>query len=1064
VRAASWLLESLSVVRDAGDTPGLLAAFRASSEALLLLSNLTAKHLEELGDCPQGKRLAQTLRLLQEQIPSLHMAKHSQLKRSCDQQVTLSGDPAFQLAERTIKELTSLLIDTMGNKEPPDRSGTFSQHVSKLLALLSCPDRLHLSGHKFSTQAEAVVFSCMLLADWSRPDLKLDLLRRCRVLLQLKESICSHVRQWDRWPERCQGESSLEEECHTMREEVENLNWVVLTATLCQVLDTFVEGKEPLKRLVEGALSLVGTGSFPEGQGGFLKTLQPLTATFFTHAQQMLLAADLVLARCTNSHTRREIGEQVEFLKRLLASVPALLAEMSGSMAGVNAAEKLQSLFHTWAFTTESLLRCFEATVSVRELLQLSVQEMAQHRESCERALERQDAKGLSRHAAHLAAWARWVADATARHVDRAADPVFRNGLLVWVEQLARSILELKAAAALGAEGLSCRQARDGVSKAASCLMDTACHVLDGLDGSNHPDILSPLRARVRSAGGTEALELGLWHTGLKPSTDEAAQQDDIFSRPSPGAGHSQPGAAPGKGDTHPAVTALLAATRARDTAAVSAACSALLELANSCISAAKEALPVSEPSRAETLGQHHEIVFMAEVVISLARDTALGQPRHPGRLLQMAQSLSKRLCETQECLAAVTGSWYSLAQQVSGFISSAEFLRGKEALDETMAGLAGAVRLAGDIASEACRKGNPISCDVWNSFQQVQAKFSRAQMNTQMLLEKAASCKGSSLEPHCVQWAVGMHALLHAVDQFIGRDVLLLRELRSAVKNKLCSQSLLAAVAENSLRLQEAARLSYLSCPEDGSCSDILALREEIKVLMEALLEASSALSVSQLSAASLYVRFELLQRELALRAKALQLHLEEANTEHLRVIRDVLAPALSPLSPKGTERSREAFEERAGQLVANVQWVRATLQDVLETSAPLPSEVNLLSVADHLLVLTSDAVGTASQHFQSHGDTGHLHLDSVVWYWSAMAHYLVTQLRAARGVGGDALRLIRQRLQNAGDRRSPSSTARLFPAPEPEAPSQGRSAGQCPSGSGRARRAARGAGETVQ
>ncbi|NXT32300.1 CTNA1 protein, partial [Pelecanoides urinatrix] len=1073
IQAASWLLECLSVLRDAGDMPGLLAAFQAFSEALLLLSNLTAKLLEELRDCPQRKSLAQTLQLLQKCIPLLHAAKHNDLKHSWDRQVNLSKDYAFQLTERTIKELASLLIDNTGSKEPRDRNRTFSQHMSSLLALLSRPDPAHLSGSEFSAHVEAVIFYCMLLADSSRPDLKLDLVKHCCALLRLRKSICSHVSQQEGWPGQSWGESSLEKECHTMREEVETLDQAVLTATLCQILNTFFEGKEPLRQLVEDALSLAGTGCFPAGQGGFLKKLQALAATFFTHAQQMLRVADFVLARCTKTQTAGEIGERVEYLKRLLASLPPLLTEMSRNTVQMSAAEQLQSLYHMWAGTTESLLRCFEETVSMREFLKLSIQEMAKHREWCEKALESQEPERLSWHATHLTSWAQWVVEATTRYVDRATDPIFRNGLLVWVEQLANSILELKAITILCPERLSCLPYRDVFSKAASCLMDTAHHVQDGLDGSSHPHILSPLRAQVRSTDVAKALKLSLSHTGLKTVTDQAALQEDILNHPSPRAGNLHPDVISRKGDTHPVITALLAATRAHDTAAVNAACSALLELSNGCINAAKEALPIAESPQVETLGQYHKILLLTPCVMSLARETAPRQLHCPGRLLQMAFTLSERICETKECLAAVAGSWYSLSQQIFGFLLSADFLRGKQALDETMMGLAGAVQLAGDIACMACSKGNPISPHVWESFLQVQAKFSRAQMSTKALLEKAASFEGScrageaSLELRCVQWAVSMHVLLGAVDQFIGRDILFLRELRSAVKNKLCSRSLLAAVSENSLRLQEAARLSYLSCPEDHGRSEILALREEIKVLMEALLDVCNTLSVSPLSTASLYIRFELLQRDLALRAKALLLHLEKVNTEHLQVIRDVVGPALSPLSQEERERSKQAFKEKASRLMANVQWVKTTLQDILEARTQLQSQANLLSVADHLLVLTSDAVGSANQLLQSRRDKGHLHLDSVVWHWSAKAHYLVTQLQAVQGISGHDLRLIRQHLRNAGDQCSPrqhSSIAKLFPAQELDALSHTKSPETCPSGSRRASGAAREAHEMVQ
>ncbi|XP_061317720.1 uncharacterized protein LOC133273367 isoform X2 [Pezoporus flaviventris] len=335
--------------------------------------------------------------------------------------------------------------------------------------------------------------------------------------------------------------------------------------------------------------------------------------------------------------------------------------------------------------------------------------------------------------------------------------------------------------------------------------------------------------------------------------------------------------------------------------------------------------------------------------------------------------------------------------------------------------------------------------------------------MSTEALLEKAASFESSCvvgrarLELLCVQWAVSTRILLGAVDQFVGRDVLLLGELRSAVRNKLCPQSLLAAVSERSLRLQEAALLSS-SCPDSHGHSEIRVLREEIQVLMEALLEASSTLLLSPLPNASLGVRCELLHRDLALRAKALLLHLEKVNADHLQVIRDVVGPALMPLSQEERARSKEAFEEKANRLMANIQWVRSTLHHVLGANVQLELEANLLSIAEHLLVLTSNAVGSARQLFQSHRDEEHLHLESTVWCWSAKAHYLVRQLQAVQGIGGDVLELIRHRLQNTGDQSFPRqlrSTAKLFPALD--AQSHARSAETCPSRSGGASGAAR-------
>ncbi|NXH24296.1 CTNA1 protein, partial [Myiagra hebetior] len=1020
--AASWLLECLSVLRDARDAPGLLAAFQAFSEAVLLLSRLTAERLQHLGDCPGRRSLAQTLQLLHKCVPLIRTAQHGALTHPRDCQADLCPDSVFQMMERTVRELLSLLT------EPRDRSGIFSRELSRLRALLCQPDPLRLSEGAFRSHLEAVILHGMLLAEAARPDLQLELVERCWVLLQLKSSICSQVSRREEQPGPIQGEHGLERECHSLRAELENLDRAALRATLCQILDGFFQEEEPLRQLVEGALSLAGSGCFPAGPGGILRKLQPLIAAFFAQAQRMLRAADLVLARCAKAQTAREIREGVEHLQSLLASLPSLLMATSG-----NAMEQLQALRCAWARATDSILRCFEETVGMGEFLELSILELAKHREGCAAALECRDPEGFSQHAARLTGWARWVVGATTRHVDRATDPIFRNGLLVWVEQLAKSILELGAVTPLLPGRFSCLQSRDAFSQAASSLLDSAIRVQAGLDGSNHPEILSPLREHVRSTQVEKGLELSPSYAGVQTSRDEAAFQGDIQSQPSPL-------------DADPVIAALLGASQAGDTGAVRAACSVLRQLSDGCAEAAREALPVAEPAQLRVLQQHRDITALTPWIISLATETAPRQPPAPGSLLQMALRLSARIRETRECLAAMAGSWNGLAQQVLGFILSGDFPRGKQALDETMLALAGAVQLAGDVASTACSKENPSASDGRESFLQLQAKFSRAQLNTKVFLEQAASfgescgMEKATLEMHGARWAVGMRVLLDAMDQFVGRDILFLRELSRAVRNKVGPRNLLAAVAENSLRLQEAARLSYLSCPGDRGAGEILALREEIQVLMEALLDVSNTLLLSPLPTASLAARFELLCRDVALRAKVLSLHLERVNMEQLQLIRDVAGASLSTLSQEERERSKEAFEEKANRLMADVQWVRNTLQDAPEAGAQLPWQPSLLSVADHLLLLTADVVGSARQRFWSHWDagnpcqdTGDPRLDTMVWYWSAKAHYLVTQLRVIHGMDRDVLRRLTERLQRERSPGSPSGTAGLSPAPEP-------------------------------
>ncbi|XP_077670357.1 uncharacterized protein LOC144263305 isoform X4 [Eretmochelys imbricata] len=1032
IQAAHWLRDCLTTLEFAGDVPALLAAFRDFSESLLLLNNLTERRIQELRDSPPQKYLAQTLQILRKCVPMLHAAKHSHLKHPQDQHVNGSKNYIFNLMDSTIKELISLLTNTTRNKELLERNGLFSQHMSQLLGLLSNTNPAHLAEGEFSFLVETLVFHCMLLANSSRPSIKLQLIKHCHHLLMLRKSISNHGSIMEELPAQSQLECNLEEKRHAMRVEVEILDQTVLTAVLCQILDTFTDINEPLRRLMEAALEPT-TGQYsPAGEDGFLRKLQPLITAFFGHAHQMLKVANFVLASCTNVKIIKEIEDRVNCLNRLLATMPLLLTEMSKDPNKIHIQEQLQTFYQRWAWTTESLLACVDETISLPEFLDLSIQEMADHRECCEQELESQNSGRFSWHATHMTSRAARVIQVTNRFVDKVRDPIFKNGLLVLVKQLEISILEVKTATSHCLGGISFLQSRNAFSKRVKHLMDSTRNVREGLHESNHPDILSPLREQIRSLDIPK--ELGYFsaqdHIELRPpddikqsTTDNTELVEEFLSERLPSATsplEKLPRAGnlhPGRVDVHPVINELITATKKHDITAVNTACFGLLELSNCCVDAAQEALPIVKSPLLEKLTHYRKIVLLTPSIISLAREIGPNPVSRADRLLPTAVLLSEKICETNQCLVAVAGSWYSLVQQLFCTVAPADFLKSKQTLDEIMQTLARVVQLAADVARTDCEEELTIVPKIQERFVRVQAKFTGAQTNTKRLLEKALSsdCFHSHqdhLEGICLLWSVSIQVLLSAVDQLIGRDVLFLGELRNTMKHKLCLQDVLAAVSESSLRIQEAARLSYLACAERSVQCDILALREEVKVLTEALLQVADVLSVSPVPATNLSIRAELLQRELAVRVKALLLLLTSTNQEYTRVIQNILRLAWPPARAQGGDRG---MLKQAGQIMANVQLVKTIIEDTLENTAHLKMRESLLSLTDHLLLLTAELLGRAGEQLQSHQDKELVQLDYIAWEWSANAHYVVTQLQSVKDIDKAALELVKQCLRNS-------------------------------------------------
>ncbi|XP_053240005.1 uncharacterized protein LOC128411592 [Podarcis raffonei] len=1043
IQAAHWLFNCLLVLEPAEDVSAMLVIFRSFSEALLLLTKLTERLLWDLKESCQ-KHLAQTLQLLKNCIPMLYTAKLSSLKHPGNEQVEVSKSYIFGLARSTVKELISQLRNKVGTKKLHERTGLFPHHLHNVLSLLSRPQS---NEGEISFLVESLVFYCMLLADSSRGPVKLNLVQHCHRLLKFRKMIATNEGTLEGFPVENQRGGSIEEKCSAMRAEMENLDQAVRTAVLYQVLDNFVETKGPMKRLVEAAMQPCS----PAENGGFLRKLKPLTTEFFNHSNQMLKATNFVLVTCTERKTIQSIEGCVDHLSRLLATVPALLSEMSHPPGRKGAPEKLHFLCQTWLSTTESLLICLDKVIDLREFLKLCLQDMVEHKARSEKALEEQQSGEFSQQASSLSKRAVQVVEFISRHLDRARDPIFRNGLLVLIKQLENAIPQVKVAADQCLARMASLQAKDEYSKRAKDLMEAACNVRLGLDECNQPDILSPLRVGVRSGiifkdvpdcfTPQDLIELDTQSTTKQSSSNNSELLEELSGRSIPVYSSSSPNpsgsdlfseGASGKIDMHTLISEILAATKTHNVTSLNSACSDLLELSSCWVDAAKEALQVSKLPVSEELLQYREIVTLIPCLISSAREVDSNSIPCTETLQQTAVLLSERIDAVKQGLTIVASSWYSLARQLICVRSSPEFSDNAKVLGEIMEILQAVVQLAGKATRIEHDEGLPELPGLHETFLRVQAKLICVQARTKLLLEKALAVNQprssnkaelETMDAHCLLWSVTIQAFLNSVDQFIGRDVLSLTELQAKTKHPLCLQSSLAAVSESSLRIQEASRLSLLSCAEHSAKHEVTALKEQMKILTYSLLGVADVLTASPLPAPNLLVRFELLQRELAITAKVLLLQMSVINGEYLSSIRSIISRA------QPVPRDKEAFEKHADELRANIQMVKKTIGDALESLSSEELRGNLLSTADCLLLLTDEVIRRAGE-LQSQLDKEHLLGDSVLYEWSATAAYLVKQLQSVKGAGEAVVEHVRRCLQNKeGHMPSSQSVCQLQP-----------------------------------
>ncbi|XP_013907830.1 PREDICTED: uncharacterized protein LOC106538005 isoform X4 [Thamnophis sirtalis] len=1036
IQAARWLFDCLLMLDSAKDVSAVLSASRPFSEALLLLTNLMEKLLWDLKESLQRKHLAQTLQTLKNSIPMLFTAKVSQLQYPQEQQMNLSKNYIFDLAKNSVKILISLLKSSIGRtKKLHERYGLFPQHLHQFLGLVSSPQPIHLREDKLNLPVEVLIFYCMLFADSSRATLKQELIQLCRHLLKFRKVIVVDESTFNGFPKE-----NIKEECFAMKTELEHLNQVIGSAVIYQILDSLVDIKGPMRRLIEAAVEPCSH----VGKEGRLRKLKPLITTFFSHSTQMLKAANLILVTCTERETVEDIEQCIDQFNRLLATVPGLLSELSLFPGNGDVSKKLNFLSQIWSSTAESLMMCLDKILDLHEFLDASVQEMVRHKEASEKALDMQHFKHFFWHTSRLCRQATQIVEFTSRFGAQARDPIFRNGLLVLIKQLKNAITQAELSINWCMARMTSLQAKEEYSKRTRELIEFACNVQKGLDECNQPDILSPLRDGVHDFNisidipnaltSQDPMEFSTQSFIKQNSSDNAELLVGSLDKFKPS--YCPPPKFPRRNiiyqkdavrrvDLHPLIRELTIATSIHDAIRLNDTCADLLELANCCIDAAKEALQIVESPMSDKLLHYKEIVGLIPHFIGLAREVEVNPVLNSEQLLQTAILLSEKIDETKHSLTFVVSSWYRLARQLIGFMPPCSSHDEIQSFDEIMEILETLVQLISKVVHSDDRKLVPECSSLREIFLRVQTKFTCVQTRTKYLLEKAQDiskshpdfAKQDRLDASCILWSVTIQALLNIVDQFIGRDVLALKELQTKMKYRLCLQSTLTTVSENSVRIQEAAKLSIMLCARQSIEHEIPSQTEQIKILTESLLQVANALAVSPIAAPSVLVQFEVLQRKLALTTKAVLLQLNGLNGEYLSSIQSVVR--LSQFISHGTGSNsdlipKETFGRKAAFLKANIQNVDKVIRDALEEPSKfLKPKENLLATTENLLLLTDEIMGLVGQ-FHSQLDQRHHLVDSLLYEWSAKAGYLVRQLQSTKGISETVLQVVRRCLQN--------------------------------------------------
>ncbi|XP_032209592.1 uncharacterized protein LOC116596399 [Mustela erminea] len=996
VQAAGWCLTCLDALEYGEDAASLRGPFADLASALLRLGGLTARRL--------GEHLGRAGHLLRGCVLALLEAARGHLQRPRDPQLAASQ-------RHTLAQTRKILGELLAQLEPraaAPAAGALTWRLRRLRELLAAPAPERMRGGPEDALLAAVLWHCMRLAACSAPPERLRLVAPCGQLLELLGA---------RRLGRIQGPPGNPEpgrECAALQAATEALAQGVRAGLLHQILDTFTDTRSALQRLVQTALAARPFGS-PFHAEALSKKLQLFHVAFHDQAKQMLRVAHLVLVCCPRQQTGKDMEVAMAGLWGLVVRAQQLFSQ-SPQGSGLDwSPAALQALLHAWTKASEGLLACFDDVLRIPEFLSVSIQEMTNHLDLFTWALRSGDSKEFPGLVAYLQGRATHIVQVMSRYVDQHRDPIFRNGLRVLIQQLEQSSLFLSAAAEC-CSGAHNAQSTDAFLTMAKHLISSAQSIQEGLDGTNHPDILSPLRNQVQRFDPTKKRPY-FFLPSLQDSTDPAPKHQEEPQLEKSNSGTSYPprdnlscSLIP---DTHPqrresllpAISKLILDVESQGHQAVTSASTSLQEQ-EAAVDVPQEALAGEGPVGSETMLGFQETPTLAPSVTDLAKELAHCTTARSDGLLERPR-------ETGQDLVARAGDWYLLCQQLLCRNPAADLPGNMAVFMELQQNLASMVQLAAKSGPVGLRKKDHASTGHPETLLQMQGRFEEVETQAKQLLDKILASDGlqtpksykESMDDGCLLWSVAVQDLLQCMERLSRRQGLFLLPLRQAVKDQQGLQEGLAQAADGSQRLQEAARLSSLLCGDVHVKGEVSFLLREIHVLTDAVLDVAKILVSSPKPSPSLSTRFELLCLELSFQAKALTGHLSIINANYEHAFQDAVCPSL-PICEEPQTRPESSLE----RMVSAIQAAQGIVAGSQESG---PGQEDLFMALESILILTKE-VAQRVPVLQELPEEWRMHtLDWLQWEWAAKAHCAVAQLQAWKGGHTEAWRLLAQCLK---------------------------------------------------
>nr|XP_057914147.1 uncharacterized protein LOC131107814 isoform X2 [Doryrhamphus excisus] len=997
--AADQVSEHLSDLGSSSDIHSLLKAFQVFSDSLLHLSSLTADRADSLKDPRQAKELRNSLEILRRCIPMLHTATCTTIKHPTSKEAQAAKKFILDKVQSTVDNIVS----TLKSECQRGSLGTCGFYTERRISLLQLLEGWsNMSGHDLDSLVRDLVFHCMAVANSSPRELQQKLVLHCRHVLHLWSDMKYLLR------------SSEDHQQHfrnifaSLEELLEGLDKAMMAAVLHQLLDTFPVASSVFEELSNVVREALVVGSSTESDLSFL---QPPVEEFISYSDRMIEVACFFSAVTKDAKSLENVENSRVCLMRLRAQISPLSLELTDN--SVQTLEKLNECCQNWQEGWRQLHDAVSDVMDIRVFTNLALTEMANESSRCDDAYRQQSHELFRVHATKLMCHMKLVMRSVRRHLDQSEDPIYRNGLLVLLKQahicqskVSQSVSDMLAGHSINVEASS--PFSDNVSAAIHHFKV----LREGLDGHQHPHLLSPLRESARQPHVSEhnSCDLNEDHglTSLDSSLlkmidteheeevsdreivevelshkfDDDLRIDDNSEEP-------KLIQMPFEFDLLPLLQEVVSVTKGKDIAALNQVCTGVLELSNCYSQATREALAIMDDIDCKTLESFRaELVSLTPLLVQTAQESAMSSSLSTESVFRLSTQFSDLINNIRKTLMPGTGPWFHViyAEMRLARLTTADV---KKQLNEVMTSCADTVQLL---------TLSHVTPQTDETLTLLHNKLNKAQNNTRNLMEFRGSPEGQvdQLEGLCILWGLSVRIFFSSLDRILGTS----RNI-----NQHGPQKLLSVLSESSLRIQEALNLTSLTCKSVFKSKELTVLQDELKTLTERYLQAAEDLcvtpSVLQLA------QPELLQRNVIIKMKELSGLLSKENNSYDTVLHNLLKMAYV------AEEAQQRFEQSASLLFENVKAATKKVEESFSYMRDIRTRSNLRSINNHLCFLMSDIISEMCLVVQTGSFCDTFNLEVKIQCWSAKAHYVVEEISKQDGIHQEAKEKIRAGLQ---------------------------------------------------